>query len=232
MSGTVISPVELSPSTVEFMPEYRTPIPSILAAMLEAAINRVLALDEDTPSRLRRLDGRMLRLDLEGVGISLFFIFSATLVQVSIDSDDEPDTVISGSPFALFSMAVPDGGGSWGGPESRINIRGDANLARDLERLFSRLDPDWESTLSRLFGDVWGHQVAAGIRSGSEQARAAAWNAAEMVSDYLQRDTGPLVPAADIRTFADAVDETRDAVERLEARLRIMREADAPEREQ
>jgi ubiquinone biosynthesis protein UbiJ len=214
------------------MPEYRTPIPSILAAMLEAAINRVLALDEDTPSRLQRLDGRMLRLDLEGVGISLFFIFSATLVQVSIDSDDEPDTVISGSPFALFSMAVPDGGGSWGGPESRINIRGDANLARDLERLFSRLDPDWESTLSRLFGDVWGHQVAAGIRSGSEQARAAAWNAAEMVSDYLQRDTGPLVPAADIRTFADAVDETRDAVERLEARLRIMREADAPEREQ
>ncbi len=232
MSGTVISPVELSPSTVEFMPEYRTPIPSILAAMLEAAINRVLALDEDTPSRLRRLDGRMLRLDLGGAGISLFFIFSATLVQVSIDSDDEPDTVISGSPFALFSMAVPDGGGSWGGPESRINIRGDANLARDLERLFSRLDPDWESTLSRLFGDVWGHQVAAGIRSGSEQARAAAWNAAEMVSDYLQRDTGPLVPAADIRTFADAVDETRDAVERLEARLRIMREADAPEREQ
>jgi len=232
MSGTLISPVELSPSTVEFMPEYRTPIPSILAAMLEAAINRVLALDEDTPARLQRLDGRMLRLDLEGVGMSLFFAFSATLVHISVDSDDEPDTVISGSPLALFSMAVPDGGGSWGGLESRINISGDATLARDLERLFSRLDPDWESTLSRLFGDVWGHQVAAGIRSGSEQARVAAWNAAEMVSDYLQRDTGPLVPAADIKAFVDAVDETRDAVERLEARLRIMREADAPEGEE
>ena len=214
------------------MPEYRTPIPSILAFMLEAAINRVLALDEDTPSRLQRLDGRVLQLDLKGVGISLFFAFSATLVHVSVDSDDEPDTVISGSPLALFSMAVPDGGGSWGGLESRINISGDATLARDLERLFSRLDPDWESTLSRLFGDVWGHQVAAGIRSGSEQARVAAWNAAEMVSDYLQRDTGPLVPAADIKAFVDAVDETRDAVERLEARLRIMREADAPEGEE
>ncbi len=232
MSGTVISPVELSLSTMEFMPEYRTPIPSILAAMLEAAINRVLALDEDTPSRLQRLDGRMLRLDLEGIGIRLFFAFSATLVHVSIDSDDEPDTVISGSPFALFSMAVPDGGGSWGGPESRINIRGDANLARDLERLFSRLDPDWESTLSRLFGDVWGHQVAAGIRGGSEQARAAAWNAAEMVSEFLKRDAGPLVPSADIKTFADAVDETRDAVERLEAKLRIMSEAKVPEGEE
>jgi ubiquinone biosynthesis protein UbiJ len=213
------------------MPDYRTPLPSILAAILESAVNRVLALDEDTPARLQRLDGRMLRLDLDGVGITLFFTFSATVVHVSIDSDDEPDTVISGSPFALFSMAVPDGDGSWQGPDSRVNISGDATLARDLERLFSRLDPDWESTLSRLFGDVWGHQVAAGIRSGSEQAKEAAGNAAELVSEFLKRESGPLVPSAEIKKFADAVDETRDAVERLEARIRIMKETDSPEGE-
>jgi ubiquinone biosynthesis protein UbiJ len=210
------------------MPEYRTPLPSILAAMLEAAINRVLALDDDTPKRLLRLDGRTLRLDLEGVGISLFFIFSSALVHISINSDDEPDTIISGSPFALFSMAVPDGKGSWGGSDSRVNISGDATLARDLERLFSKLDPDWEASLSRLFGDVWGHQVAAGIRSGADQAKDAAGNSAEMISEYLKRDGGLLVKSADIKTFADAVDETRDAVERLEARLRIMQEADLP----
>ena len=213
------------------MPDYRTPLPSILAAMLESAVNRVLALDEDTPARLQRLDGRMLRLDLEGVGITLYFTFSATVVHVSIDSDDEPDTVISGSPFALFSMAVPDGDGSWQGPDSRVNISGDATLARDLERLFSRLDPDWESTLSRLFGDVWGHQVAAGIRSGSEQAKEAAGNAAELVSEFLKRESGPLVQSADIKKFADAVDETRDAVERLEARIRVMKEVESPEGE-
>ncbi len=213
------------------MADYRTPLPSILAAMLESAVNRVLALDEDTPARLQRLDGRMLRLDLEGVGITLYFTFSATVVHVSIDSDDEPDTVISGSPFALFSMAVPDGDGSWQGPDSRVNISGDATLARDLERLFSRLDPDWESTLSRLFGDVWGHQVAAGIRSGSEQAKEAAGNAAELVSEFLKRESGPLVQSADIKKFADAVDETRDAVERLEAKVRIMQEVESPEGE-
>jgi ubiquinone biosynthesis protein UbiJ len=199
--------------------------------MLETAVNRVLALDEDSPARLQRLDGRMLRLNLEGIGIALFFSFSTTVVHVSIDSDEEPDTVISGSPFALFSMAVPDGDGSWQGPDSRVNISGDATLARDLERVFSRLDPDWESTLSRLFGDVWGHQVAAGIRSGSEQAKEAAGNAAEMVSEFLKRDSGPLVQSAEIKKFADAVDETRDAVERLEARIRIMQETDVPEEE-
>ena len=55
------------------MPAYRTPLPAILAAMLETAINRVLALDDETPARLQHLDGRMLQLDLEGVSISLFF---------------------------------------------------------------------------------------------------------------------------------------------------------------
>jgi ubiquinone biosynthesis protein UbiJ len=211
------------------MPDYRTPLPSILAAMLESAVNRVLALDEDTPARLQRLDGRLLRLDLEGIGISLFFAFSTTTVHVSIDADDEPDTVINGTPFALFSMAVPDGGGNWGGPDSRVTISGDATLARDLERLFSRLDPDWESSLSRLFGDVWGHQIASGIRGGSQQAKEAAGNAAEMVSDFLKREDGPLVQSEEIRNFADAVDETRDAVERMEARIRTMQEADLPE---
>jgi ubiquinone biosynthesis protein UbiJ len=214
------------------MPDYRTPLPSILAAMLEGAINRILALDEDTPTRLQRLDERLLQLDLEGVGISLYFSFTAERVDVSIDSDYEPDTIISGSPVALFAMAVPEEAGSWGTPDSRVTITGDANLARDLERLFSRLDPDWEATLSRLLGDVFGHQMAVGLRAGAEHAKEAAEHAGEMVSEFLNRDEGPLVQIADIKTFADAVDETRDAVERLEARLQLMQEADSQENEE
>lgn len=214
------------------MPEYRTPLPAILASMLEAAINRILSLDEDTPSRLQRLDDRMLQLDLEGVGITLFFSFTAERVDVSIDTEYEADTTISGSPVALFAMAVPEGAGNWGTPDSRVTITGDASLARDLERLFSRLDPDWETTLSRLFGDVWGHQLAAGLRSGAEQAKEAAENAGEMVSEFLKRDAGPLVQSTDIQTFADAVDETRDAVERLEAKLQLMQDSESLENEE
>lgn len=206
------------------MAEYKTPLPSILAGMLEASINRILALDEDTPSRLQRLDDRLLQLDLEGIGITLFFAFTTERVDVGIESDYEPDTIISGSPVALFAMAVPEGAGNWGTPDSRVTITGDATLARDLERLFSHLDPDWEATLSRVLGDVLGHQLAAGLRAGAEQAKETAEHAGEMVSEFLNRDEGPLVQIADIKTFADAVDETRDAVERLEARLRLMEE--------
>ena len=109
-----------------------------------------MALDELSSEHLQYLDGRMLRLDLEGLGIALFFAFNERHVEVGTRSQYEPDTVISGSPFALFSMAAPEEAARWGTPESRVTITGDANLARDLERLFSRLDPDWEGRLSRL----------------------------------------------------------------------------------
>ena len=201
------------------MPEYKTPLPGILAAMLETAINRVLALDENTPQRLRRLDDRMLELTLEGVGITLYFAFTSQRVEVGTRSEFDPDTVIIGSPVALFSMAVPDGAGYWGTPESRVSITGDATLARDLERLFSQLDPDWEGGLSRILGDVLGHQVAAGLRAGASMAKESAESAGGMIGEFLNREGGPVASAGELEEFARGVEEARERVERLADRL-------------
>ena len=201
------------------MPDYRTPFPGIMAALLETGINRVLAMDENTPQRLSRLADRMLQLEVEGIGITLFIAFTDRRVEVGTRSDHEPDTVISGSPLALFTMAVPDGPGSWVEPESRVNIAGDANLARDLERLFSQLEPDWEGSLSRVFGDVWGHQMAAGLKAGAEHARESAGAAGEMVEEFIRREGGPLVRDAELEAFAGEVEEARSRLERLQQRL-------------
>jgi ubiquinone biosynthesis protein UbiJ len=201
------------------MPEYRTPIPGILAAMLESAINRLLDMDDDSRSRMDRLEGRMLQLDIEGVGITLFFAFNGYRVEVGTRSSYLPDTVISGSPSALFAMAAPEEVGSWGTSRSRVKITGDANLARDLEQLFSRLDPDWEGRISRIFGDVWGHQIAAGLRAGAEQARDTAESAGSMLSEYLEQNQAPVIRKEELDDFAEAIDDTRRSVELLESRI-------------
>jgi ubiquinone biosynthesis protein UbiJ len=104
-----------------------------------------------------------------------------------------------------------------------VRISGDATLALDIERLFSRLDLDWEAELSRWLGDVIGYQVAAGARGALEQLRAAAADFEEMTGEQLRRAGGMLAQQADIRAFSDAVDELRDATSRLEAKLRILR---------
>lgn len=157
----------------------------MLALALETAINQVLHLDIESPSRVSKLEGRLLQLDLEGLNITLFFTFKHGNVRVALDADGSPDTTISGTPVALFSMAEPEGT-DWGLPDSKVQINGDASLARDLERVFSKLDPDWESPLSGMLGDVAGHQLAQGIRQGVETARETAKTASKIFADFMK----------------------------------------------
>lgn len=214
------------------MADYRTPIPALLAATLQSGINAVLALDTESTDRLERLEGRVLKLVLDGAGITFYFTAGPYGIQVGLDnpagelsSDTEVDTTVTGTPAALFSMAASEVGGGWSGPGSGVSITGDAALARDFERLFSRLDPDIESALAGLFGDVVGHQFAVGLREGSRRARAAAGTTGEVLAEVLREGagggrSGPLVGADEASRFADDVDALRDAIDRLEARLR------------
>ena len=96
--------------------------------------------------------------------------------------------------------------------------------ARDLERLFSRLDPDWEVQLSNYFGDVVGYQLASGARGAAEQFRATVASFEDMTSEFLQRPAGPVARKDEVADFGKAVDTLRDAAGRLEARIRILRE--------
>ncbi len=215
------------------MADYRTPIPALLAATLQSGVNAVLALDAESTARLERLEGRLLKLELDGAGITFYFTAGPHGIQVGLgnpagdSSGDgtEVDTTVKGTPAALFSMAAAEIGDGWSGPGSGVSITGDAALARDFERLFSRLDPDIESALAGLFGDVVGHQFAVGLREGSRRARAAAGTTGEVLGEVLREGagggrSGPLVGADEASRFADDVDALRDAIDRLEARLR------------
>jgi ubiquinone biosynthesis protein UbiJ len=167
------------------MTDYQTPLPGMLALALETAINQVLQMDKDSPSRVKKLDGRLLQLDIEGLGITLFFTFKYGVVRVRLEADATPDTVISGTPAALFSMAEPEDV-DWGLPDSKVQINGDASLARDLERIFSKLEPDWEGPLTGMLGDTAGYHAAQGIRHGVKTARETARTASKILSDIMK----------------------------------------------
>ena len=191
-----------------------------MAAMLEAGINGVLALDENSAERLQRLQDRVLELELQGIGITLYITASDGRFRVSTENDGDIDTTISGTPGALFAFGLPE----WGNSRSDVEISGNANLARDLEALFSKMEPDWAEPLSQVFGDVIGHQIATALKQGAEWARDAANSTAETVTSYLRDESGMIVDRNSLDEFLDGVDQLRDAADRLEARLRNLRE--------
>lgn len=201
------------------MREYRTPLPQLLASSLEAAANRVLALDHAAAERLTRLEGKTLELELEGLDITLFLTTRYGAVHVSLDAPGAADTQIRGTPFALFAMAAPEEDAHWDRPGSPVHISGDAGLAREIERLFHSLDPDWEGQLAVLFGDVAGFQLASGLRKGAGFMRAAARQAGDATRRFLGEGSGPVTTTAEFEPFARGVDQLSKALDRLEQRL-------------
>jgi len=198
------------------MSRYLTPLPGLLAGTIEGAFARALALDEQAEGRLDALDGKCVQLALEGVGIDLFFIGTGPGLTVSAESEQTPDTVIRGTPSALLALAVPD----WGASSSGVRIEGDAGTAQSLEKLFRRLDPDWERLMTDRFGDVVGHQLWRTANDALRISKRSADLASDQLGHFLREESGLLVTEAEVGQFTVEVDELREAVDRLESRLR------------
>jgi ubiquinone biosynthesis accessory factor UbiJ len=185
---------------------------------LEAALNRALALDPDTRDALAALDGRSIDLHLESPPLALRLTVAGARLEVGPTAGEAPDldlrTTLSGLlaqlPFLRRDDAAPVG---------RMRISGDADLARHLQRLAGRFDPDWQLPFVTVFGEIVGVQVARAFAAALRQAREAGAALAQTTAEYLTEESRDLVPRAELEAFHDDVDALRDDVERLAARI-------------
>lgn len=198
------------------MGRYRTPLPGMLAAAVEAALNRALSLDPQGGQHLAGLDGKTLCLELKGLGIELHLAGDGERLEVRAESSTTPETTISGTPAALLAMAVPD----WRAAGSGVQITGDAGAARTLEKLLRQLDPDWEALLVEHFGPVAGHQLWRMLADSFQGGRRVAATAADQTARFLREESGLLVTHEEMTEFTEQVDELRESLDRIETHLR------------
>lgn len=198
------------------MGRYLTPLPGLLASTVEQALNQAIALDDQARPRLAAMANRRVKLVLTGIGIDLHFSGSVDRLKVEADSEESADTTITGSPGALLALAVPD----WRATGSGVRIEGDAAAAQALEKLLRRLDPDWEAWLVERTGPIIGHNLWRLLNDAAGASQHVARTAADQVAHYLREESGLLVTREEIDSFVGEVDELREAVDRLESRLR------------
>jgi ubiquinone biosynthesis protein UbiJ len=184
---------------------------------LGEALNRLVALDPDTAAALARLEGRRIGLALEAPPIALDIQVDGGRLKVGPPTE-EPDLgiratlsgVLSQLPFLRRDDAPPVG---------KMRINGDAELARSLQQLARRFDPDWEKPFADAFGPVIGVQVARALREALKAGAGFAKGFSRDAVDYLTEESRDLVGKAELAAFHDDVDELRDRAERLAARL-------------
>jgi ubiquinone biosynthesis accessory factor UbiJ len=207
-------------------------IPAALLATIEGALNRYLALDPEGARGLAPIQGRIIGLEVEGLGIRLTLIPGADRLQLFGAYDATPDCLIRGAPLALLRMLTAErkesaiGGGG-------VAIEGDSSIGHELAKALAGLDVDWEEQLSRVVGDPIAHPVGEGLRGMARWGRRSAETLRADLKEYLEEEARLLPSRYEINSFLADVDTLRDDVERLEARLdRLARGPEAAPRRQ
>jgi len=189
---------------------------------LEAALNRALALDPETRDGLRALHGQRIVLQIEQPPLAMQVrVDGERLVVGPVDAANEPDLSVRSTLGALFAQ-LPMFRRDDATPVGRLRVSGDAELARRLQRLAERFDPDWQQPFAAVFGDVLGTQIANTVASTLKHARSAGRNFAETTAEYLTEESRDVVGRDELNAFHDDVDALRDDVERLAARVARM----------
>ena len=192
--------------------------PLLLVQAIEEALARALALDSRASSKLRKLEGRSLSIDLSGTPVRFTLRVVDGAFAVAAGLDDGADATIRGTPGSLLALSMSEN--TLGG---KVEISGDAGRARQFQKAFADIDPDWEEPLTRLFGDVIGFQIAQALRGFWTWAKDAVSRLAGDAREYLQEESRVLVHPLELESFMDDVDDLRDDTARLEKRIARLR---------
>lgn len=192
------------------------PLRKLAGKALESALNHTLSLDPDTQQRLAGLNGRRVQLHLRGPEIALAISVDDARLKVG-PPDADSQLKVAATPGSLLAMLFrrDDDGIAPG----QVEIAGDAELARRLEKLASKFAPDFEEAFARTFGDVLGVPLAKAVRNGLAHARETASHLTEDTADWLRDEVRVALAPGELEDFLDGVDGLRERSERLESRV-------------
>ena len=190
-------------------------LPSPLAQALEAGFNNYLALDSEARPGFDRLAGKLIQLHFSGIELNVFFLVHRARVEILENFDGEADAIISGAPFSMMALAT----GRRSIFDSDVTINGEVETAQQFSRALERIDVDWEEHLSRVTGDTVAHHVGRtvkGLRTWGERTR---HSLHQNMADYLRDETEHLPHDWELDEFTEQVDDLRDRVDQLAARI-------------
>ncbi len=189
--------------------------------ILEAAINRYLALDPEMLDKLAQFNGKVIKLEMTGINKTLYMLPNDSGIQILNEYDGSVDTVLRGTPVSLFKMGLVSNAANLL-LKGEIEITGDTRLGHQFKNVFSQMDIDWSEPLANLLGDSLANQIFQSGISFSQWGKDTVKSVSMSFSEYLQEESRDVVTETELMLFNNAVDQLRDDVDRLQAKVKTL----------
>lgn len=195
--------------------------------LLGRLLEGVLELDPETRDAVARLSGKVVDLDVRGAGVLRLRIDGQRIHVEPRDAAVEADVTIGGAPISLLRFIFAEDRGSLI-LNDEVRLHGDIGLATRLQQIASGMDIDIEEGLAQRFGDIPAHELMRGLRGLGGWMRATGASLLADVSESIRYEAAMTPSRTDAERFTQDVDDLRDDVERLEARIRRLERPRSP----
>jgi len=202
------------------------PLRKLGGLALTLALNRLVALDLGTREAIGKLEGRRIGVHLRGPDIAFSIAARNGTLQIEPppnagDDGNSNDFEVNATPGSLLAMALNRGSDAH--PAGKVEIAGDAELARRVEKLARDYNPDFEAAFATVFGEVAGTAIAGALHDAAKWIGQGAQHFRDDGIDWLRDEARLTVPHTEMNTFLDDVDALRERADRLGARVERLR---------
>lgn len=192
--------------------------PPLACAALEIALNRHLQLEAEAVAECARLDGRVLAIRAPLLEWTFHLEFMRGGLRVLPELEREPDATVSGPLSAVLRLIGQQLRGEDALPTG-LTVQGDAGLLAQVQRVFAKVGFDPEELAARVVGDAAAVRLVQAARGLFGWSRNAATSLSLDTVEYLREESRDLVHRAEIEAWSSGVEQLRDGVDRLAARI-------------
>lgn len=186
---------------------------------LQTAINQAMKLDDQMPTKMLALNGKVLEMIIAPLDVNFFIHFKDGSILLLDDYERHADTIIHSSPIGLIRLSLLPASRARSLFNDKIRISGDIELGQHVKQLFDEMDIDWEGHLAYFTGDVVAYQIGSFIRKGIAFKNQLSQSMSENITEYIQEELGVLPTRMELDDFYDDIDKLSLDVERLEAHV-------------
>ncbi len=191
---------------------------------LTALINRQIKVTTPARELCAELDGKVMAVRIKDTGLAIYFCACPDEIALFGDYDREPDVAISGSILSLARLAGASSEDAI--RDGSLELIGDAEVAQAFQKLLGYSKPDIEEELSGVIGDIAAHRLGEVARSVGSWGKEAGATLRQNITEFLQEERRDVPSRYEVEAFTRKVDELRDDVARIEARLNQLEHED------